>query len=113
MKRINHLLPPKIRYGLTAIGATLITGKALTSSSLVSNDLFVTLFHSYYLLISGIVLFLIGLLASEEALDSVFGDDQSKNKLSDTLSPGLAEKKNSIFGESSGGFGDGGGDGGG
>ena len=111
MKRINHLLPLKIRYGFAALGALIIIGKVVTYQEIFDHHLLSSLFQAYYLLSLGVLFLLVGLLASEQALENVFGDDKHRRAISGDSSPGMGVKKNSIFGEHGNTHSDGGGGG--
>ena len=108
MRRINHLLPLKIRYGFSAIGALIIIGKIMTHRLIIEHDVLSSLFHSYYLLSLGVLFLLIGLFTSEQALDRIFGDDKTPRVAPGDPSPGMGVKKDSILGEATHTHGDGG-----
>ena len=113
MRLIKHLLPVRVRYGLATLGVLLIAGEVAAARQILTTPLFTTIFQSYYLLALGIILLLIGLFASEQALDTLFGDEKHKRNISSNPNPGMGEKKNSVFGENTDTFGNGGGGGGG
>ena len=99
MRRINHFLPVKVRLGLAVVGLLLIIGEAATARLMITEPFFTLIFQSYYLLVIGIILLSIGLLASEQALDRLFGGGKYQHGGSANPTPGMGEKKNSIFGE--------------